>query len=199
LSHVNTLVRAQRSDYFDRLQADEPLFRLYEHVNVPPLDRAQLHAVVTAPADALGIAFETKKIAHRITDAAAAEPGALPLLSYLLTDMWTEMVRRDKPTLSLPDQAIDVGGVLASRAETFLKHNPVDEKALCRLLTLKLAVVPPEGEPVRRQTNRGECTENEWSLAGRLADHPYRLVVLAAALARASAAGASPSRSTEAR
>jgi hypothetical protein len=39
-----------RADYFDRLQADEPLFKCHEHVSVPPLDRAQLHEVVTAPA-----------------------------------------------------------------------------------------------------------------------------------------------------
>ena len=167
-----------RADYFDRLQADEPFFKLHEHVNVPPLDRAQLHAVVTAPADALGVTFENEKIADRITDAAAAEPGALPLLSYLLTDMWAEMVRRDKPILNLPPQAIDVGGVLASRAEAFLKSNPADEKTLCRLLTLRLANVPPEGEPVRRQTYHGECTEDEWSVASRLANHPYRLVVM---------------------
>jgi CHAT domain-containing protein len=49
---------------------------------------------------------------------------------------------------------------------------------LRRLLTLKLAIVPAEGEPVRRQTRREECTEAEWSLASRLADHPYRLVVM---------------------
>ena len=113
-----------RADYFDRLQADEPLFKCHEHVNVPPLDRAQLHEVVTAPARALGVSFEDGEIANRITTAAAAEPGALPLLSYLLTDMWAAMVRRGDATLRLPAQAIDIGGVLASRAEEFLKANP---------------------------------------------------------------------------
>ena len=53
-----------------------------------------------------------------------------------------------------------------------------DEKALRRLLTLRLAIVPAEGEPVRRQTHREECTDAEWSLATRLADYPYRLVVM---------------------
>jgi hypothetical protein len=31
---------------------------------------------------------------------------------------------------------------------------------------------------VRRQTHREECTDAEWSLATRLADYPYRLVVM---------------------
>jgi hypothetical protein len=169
---------SMRSDYFGRLQADEPLFKCHEHVNVPPLDRAQLHEVVTAPARALGVSFEDGQTADRITTAAAAEPGALPLLSYLLTDMWAAMVRRGDATLRMPAQAIDIGGVLASRAEEFLKAHPDEAKALRRLLTLKLAMVPPEGEPVRRQTTREECTEAEWSLAARLAEHPWRLVVM---------------------
>ena len=167
-----------RADYFDRLQADEPLFKCHEHINVPPLDRTQLHEVVTAPARALGVDFEDGEVANRITAAAAAEPGALPLLSYLLTDMWAAMVRRGDATLRMPAQAIDIGGVLASRAEEFLKANPDQEKALRRLLTLRLAMVPPEGEPVRRQTTREECTQAEWSLAARLAEHPWRLVVM---------------------
>jgi hypothetical protein len=167
-----------RADYFDRLQADEPLFKCHEHVNVPPLDRAQLHEVVTVPARVLGVHFENDEVANGITAAATAEPGALPLLSYLLTDMWAGMVGRGDATLRMPAQAIDIGGVLASRAEEFLKANPDEERALRRLLTLRLAMVPPEGEPVRRQTTREECTQAEWSLAARLAEHPWRLVVM---------------------
>jgi WD40 repeat protein len=167
-----------RADYFDRLQADEPLFKCHEHVNVPPLDRAQLHEVVTAPARALGVRFENDEVANGITAAASAEPGALPLLSYLLTDMWAGMVKRGDATLRMPVLAIDIGGVLASRAEEFLKANPNEERALRRLLTLRLAMVPSEGEPVRRQTTREECMEAEWSLAARLAEHPWRLVVM---------------------
>jgi WD40 repeat protein len=167
-----------RADYFDRFQADEALFKVHQHINVAPLNREQLEGVVTEPARVLGVTFEDNKIAHTITNAAAAEPGALPLLSYLLTDMWADMIKRDKPVLGLPAQAVDIGGVLANRANMFLKENPNDEKALRRLLTLKLAIVPADGEPVRRQTHREECSDAEWSLATRLADYPYRLVVM---------------------
>src|SRR5262249_6940578 len=65
---------SMRSDYFGRLQADEPLFKCHEHINVPPLDRAQLHEVVTAPARALGVHFENDEVPHGITAAASAEP-----------------------------------------------------------------------------------------------------------------------------
>jgi hypothetical protein len=61
-----------RADYFDRLQADEALFKCHEHVNVPPLDRVQLHEVVTAPPRVLGVDFEDEQIKSRITNAGAS-------------------------------------------------------------------------------------------------------------------------------
>jgi hypothetical protein len=88
------------------------------------------------------------------------------------------MVRRGDATLRMPAQAVDVGGVLASRAEEFLKGHPDEEKALRRLLTLKLTSFQPGGEPVRRQTTVEECINTEWALAALLAGHPWRLVVM---------------------
>jgi hypothetical protein len=169
---------SMRADFFHRLQADTALFSCYEHVDVPPLGPAKLLEVVTAPANALDVTFEDEKLADRLTATAADEPGALPLLSYLWTDMWAGMEKYGHAVMRLPSQAIDVGGVLAHRAETFLAAHPGEENALQRLLTLKLAAVPQEGEPVRRQADRAECSDEEWALAGRLADHPCRLVVI---------------------
>jgi hypothetical protein len=167
---------SMRSDYFGRLQADEPLFKCHEHINVPPLDRAQLHEVVTAPARALGVHFENDEVPHGITAAASTEPGALPLLSYLLTDMWAGMVGRgDAPCACRHRQS--TSGVCSQAAPRSFSR-PIPTRKERRLLTLRLAIVPPEGEPVRRQTMREECTEAEWSLAARLAEHPWRLVVM---------------------
>jgi conflict system STAND superfamily ATPase len=97
-----------------------PLERLRLSTRLRFVHRTQLHEVVTAPARALGVDFEDGEIANRIAAAATAEPGALPLLSYLLTDMWAGMVRRGDAILRMPAQAIDIGGVLAGRAEEFL-------------------------------------------------------------------------------
>jgi WD40 repeat protein len=170
-----------RSDYFGRLQADAPLFSVHEHVSVPPLTKAALDEVVTGPAQALGVKFEDERLPGRIVEAAAEDAakarGALPLLSYLLTDMWSKMVERDDGVLRLPAHAIDIGGVLAATAEKFLQAKPDAESSLKRLLTLRLALVPPEGEPVRRQALRSECSPEEWSLAEQLAEYPWRLVV----------------------
>jgi WD40 repeat protein len=167
-----------RADFFDRLQADEALFGSHVHVNVRPLDHKQIRDVVELPANALGVRLEDDRFVDRLTDATLNSASALPLLSYLLDDAWRTMVERGDGTLRLPAKAIDVGGVLSARAEEFLKGNPSMEQPLRELLTLKLAVVPPEGEPLRRQTSRAECTALLWSLAGQLANNPWRLVVM---------------------
>lgn len=166
-----------RADFFDRFQADQSLFNSYEHINVPPLDVSALDTIVRGPARALGASFEDDQTPLRIARAAANEAGALPLLSYMLTDMWTTMVQRDDGILRLPVNAIDVGGVLARRAEEFLRLEPASEMQLKRLLTLRLVLMPAEGAPIRRQAVREECSEDEWSLVERLSDYPWRLVV----------------------
>jgi WD40 repeat protein len=169
---------SMRADYYDRLQADTHLFSVQELVNVPPLGRAALAEVVTGPAKALGVGFEDDHMADRIVDATTGARGSLPLLSYLMTDVWSEMVKRGDGSLRLPVRAIDVGGVLAATAEKFLQANPAAERWLRRLLTLKLTFVPSEGDPLRRQARRSECAVEEWSLAEQLAEYPWRLVVM---------------------
>ena len=51
----------------------------------------------------------------------------MPLLSYTLDDMWTQMVRSGDGVLRLPAQAFELGGVLVDRAETFLAAHPGGE------------------------------------------------------------------------
>jgi formylglycine-generating enzyme required for sulfatase activity len=79
----------------------------------------------------------------------------------------------------LPAVAIELGRILVERADTFLAHHPESERALRRLLTLKLASVREDGEPTQRRALRSEFTEEEWRLVSKLADYPNRLLVTA--------------------
>ena len=169
---------SMRADYLGRLQADRGLFPCHRQINVPPLDAARLEEVVTGPAARLGVSFEESVLPGRLVDAALRSAGALPLLSYLLTDAWGRMTDRGDGVIRLSSQAIDVGGVLRARAEEFLAKVPGQEDALRKLLTLKLAIVPPEGAPLKREARKAECPDDLWRLACLLADHPWRLVVV---------------------
>ncbi len=172
-----------RSDFFGALQNDQALFSVHRQINVPPLHEAELLEVVSKPAALLSARFESDQLsadlARRAAEESARDAGALPLLSYLLDDMWTDMVRRSDGVLRLPPQAMELGGVLAERADAFLARHPEAETPLRRLLTLKLATVREDGEPTRRRALRSEFSDTEWRMVSELADHPHRLLVTA--------------------
>lgn len=174
---------SMRADFFGELQKDEELYAVHRLVNVPPLREAQLHEVVSKPADLLSARFETAQMVEIITRRTAEDSvknvGALPLLSYTLDDMWTQMIKRGDATLRLPAQSFDLSGVLVDRASTFLATHPGAEPALRRVLTLRLATVREDGEPTRRRAPRTEFSDDEWRLVSELADDPNRLLVTA--------------------
>jgi formylglycine-generating enzyme required for sulfatase activity len=172
-----------RADFFGELQKDEPLFVVHRQINVPPLRETELREIVSNPAKLLSARFQTDTlaadIARRTAEESAEDAGALPLLSYLLDDMWSEMVGRGDGVLRLPMQAIELGRVLVERADKFVSEHPGAEDALRRILTLKLATVREDGEPTRRRAARSEFSHEEWRLVSELADHPNRLLVTA--------------------
>jgi hypothetical protein len=165
------------------LQKDEPLFKVHRKIDVPPLREAALREVVSRPAELLSARFETAGIANIITrrtsEDSAKDVGALPLLSYTLDDMWTQMVKRDDGVLRLPAQSFELGGVLVDRADAFLDAYPKSQDELRRIFTLKLATVREGEEPTRRRALRSEFSDEQWRLVSELANHPNRLLVTA--------------------
>jgi formylglycine-generating enzyme required for sulfatase activity len=174
---------SMRSDFLGELQKDEPLYTVHLQINVPPLREAELHEVVSRPPELLAARFETAGlvaiITRRTAEDSVKDVGALPLLSYTLDDMWTEMVKRDDGVLRLAAQSFELGGVLVDRAETFLATHPKFQDELRRIFTLKLAMVRESEEPTRRRALRSEFSDEEWRLVSELAYDPYRLLVTA--------------------
>jgi formylglycine-generating enzyme required for sulfatase activity len=177
------MLMSMRADFLGELQKDEPLYRVHRKIDVPPLREAELHRVVSRPAELLSARFEPAGLVEVITRRAAEDSvkdvGALPLLSYTLDDMWTQMVRRGDGVLRLPAQSFELGGVLVDRADAFLARHPKSQDELRRIFTLKLATVREGEEPTRRLAARSEFTNGEWRLVSELADHPNRLLVTA--------------------
>jgi len=174
---------SMRADFFGDLQKDEPLYMAHRQINVPPLREAQLHEVASRPAALLSARFDPEELAAalagRTAQESAKDAGALPLLSYLLDDMWTGMVKRGDGKLRLPKAAVEIGAVLVDRADAFLAAHPNSEDQLRRIFTLRLATVRKGEEPTRRRAARSEFTDEEWRLVSELADHPNRLLVTA--------------------
>jgi formylglycine-generating enzyme required for sulfatase activity len=174
---------SMRSDFLGSLQSDKPLFEARQLVEVPPLGEEGLRGVVSRPPQLLGARFENERlidiIAKRAAEDSVKDVGALPLLSYTLDDMWTEMLTVGDGVLRLPAQSFELGGVLVDRASRFLAERPGSEHALRHILTLKLAAVREDGEPTRRRAARKEFSDEEWRLVSELAGYPNRLLVTA--------------------
>jgi len=175
------VMMSMRSDFLGSLQSDAPLFNARRLIEAPPLGEEGLREVVSRPAQLLGARFESDRlieiIARRAAEDSVKDVGALPLLSYTLDDMWTEMLKTGDGVLRSPMESFDLGGVLVERADRFLAERPGAEEALRRILTLKLATVREEGEPTRRRAFRAEFSDEEWRLVSELAGNPYRLLV----------------------
>jgi formylglycine-generating enzyme required for sulfatase activity len=169
-----------RADFFGDLQKDEALYAVHRQINVTPLREAQLREVVSKPAALLGARFENQHlaadIARRAAEDSSRDAGALPLLSYLLDDMWKSKDAQWDGVLRLSAPAIELGRVLVDRANAFIATHPGSEDALRRIFTLKLATVREDGEPTRRGAFRSEFSDEEWRLVSDLADHPNRLL-----------------------
>src|SRR5205823_14816990 len=106
----------------------EPLYSAHHMVHVPPLREEGLREVVSRPAELLSARFEAPGmvdiIIRRTAEDSAKDVGALPLLSYTLDDMWTQMVTAGDGVIRLPAQAFELGAVLADRADNFLEAHP---------------------------------------------------------------------------
>jgi formylglycine-generating enzyme required for sulfatase activity len=175
---------SMRSDFLGHLQTDEALFKARQQIDVPPLREDALREIVSRPAKLLAARFASDDMVDIITRRTAEDSirdvGALPLLSYTLDDMWTQMVQQGDGVLRLPMQSFELGGVLVDRADKFLATHPGAEEALRRVLTLRLATVRDDGEPTRRRAARAEFSREEWRLVTELADYPNRLLVTVA-------------------
>ncbi|WP_232660886.1 nSTAND1 domain-containing NTPase [Pseudonocardia sp. TRM90224] len=118
-------------------------------VLLAPMERGQLRSAIVAPAErAPGLSFEPGLV-DRILDDAAAEPGQLPLVESLLTELW-ERRAGGNLTLDAYEQAGGVAGVVATHAEQVVARftDPADGPRLRRLFT-SLARPDREGRFLR--------------------------------------------------
>jgi tetratricopeptide (TPR) repeat protein len=134
-----------RADFYSRVVDDRTLSdRLGDGVvNIGPMTRDELSRSITQPAVKNGLRFEDGLVG-RILDDVGREPGNLPLLEFLLTELWEK-----RQGLELELTAYEaIGGVrraIAEQAEkTFDRLNSDVEREAARSALLAL-VVPGEG------------------------------------------------------
>ncbi len=179
-----TVVATLRSDFYSEIASRRDLMERLEGgvVNVGPLSResggggrSEIERIVRNPAEAVGLRFEDGLV-DRILGEVGDAPGDLPLLEYLLTELWR---RREGGRLThAAHNAIGgVKGAVASRAEEAFAALSEAEQAAAKRVFLSL-VRPGDGHDDTRARAAYPEDPAEAAMVDRFAGRRLRLLVV---------------------
>ena len=150
------VVVALRADFYGRFAAYPGLAELLggNQVLVGPMQASELRRAVELPAGRVGLRVEPE-LADALVDDVEGEPGALPLLSTALLELWQK--RQDNAlTLAAYRESGGVHGAVARLAEGTYARIPDGRKQLVRAVMLRLVGEGEGDAPVRRRAPLAE-------------------------------------------
>jgi DNA-binding SARP family transcriptional activator/WD40 repeat protein len=147
----STVVLAVRADFYGRCAGHRALSALLGagNVLVGPMQRDELCRAIELPAERAGLEVEPELV-DALLDDVGDEPGALPLLSTALLELWQA---RDGRRLrhATYERTGGVRGAVARLAEqAYGELEPAQQRTARRML-LRLAGEGPDGTVVRRR------------------------------------------------
>ena len=171
------VIMSIRADFYGRLQEDAVLLKASEKIDIPPLTKAGLYEVVEQPAKRFGATFEPGLV-DKLVKAAHEAPSGLPLLSYQMDALWSDMITRDDGTLQLPPQVreFEIASALIDKADGYLSAHPDLEQPTRRLFCSRLAHVPQQGAPTRQVALLDSLSSEEQQVVKDLSGAEYRLL-----------------------
>ena len=140
-----------RADFYDHpLRSTQLAERLRDHTElVTPMGVRDLERAVDGPARAVGVSVEPTLLAALTADG-LAEPSALPMLQYTLTELF-ESRRGHTMTLEGLEEIGGVSGALVGRAEALFGDLGAEARDLTRHVFLRLVSVNDVGAETRRR------------------------------------------------
>jgi len=152
------VVLTLRGDFYDRPLLDAEFGTVFASgvVSVLPMTADELEAAVVRPAQRVGVEVEPALLAELVSDA-AAQPGALPLLQYALTELFD---RRAGASLPLEEyQAMGrLPGLLSRRSEEIYTSLDADHQEVALQVFLRTARLGYGTRELRRRATIGELT-----------------------------------------
>ncbi|MEN8235151.1 MAG: protein kinase, partial [Actinomycetota bacterium] len=145
------VVFTMRADFSDRALTHPRLgTRIVESsVLLAPMRPEQVEDVIRRPAARVGVQVEPGLVTEIVRDIAAA-PASLPLLQYVLAELFERRVE-DRLTVSAYRSLGGVQGVLERRAEATYAALGADTQRACRQLFLRMVHIGDHGEQTRRR------------------------------------------------
>ncbi|MET9961776.1 trypsin-like peptidase domain-containing protein [Streptomyces sp. NPDC006326] len=171
-----------RSDFMDAVLKHPRLGpALHDGTAVPltPMTREQLEEAITKPLERIPAVAYDPGLDRRILDDTGGDPGILPLLGFVLRQLWERQAGGRLPAAAYEAMG-GVSGALEAHSEAAWKacvegREEVEQEAL-RLLTGLVRMLPGGTMPLRRRLSRQEAGEARWRIAQSLAER--RLLVL---------------------
>jgi tetratricopeptide (TPR) repeat protein len=143
------VIATLRADFWHRTAETPELVQLADgqgRVDVLPPTSAELSQMIRGPAEAAAIHFELHPVSgiplnDAIAEAAAGEPGALPLLSYLLDQLYRRDIEEaggDTLTYASYNALGGLKGAIATRADAVVAAQPPQVQAALRQVLFAL-------------------------------------------------------------
>jgi tetratricopeptide (TPR) repeat protein/energy-coupling factor transporter ATP-binding protein EcfA2 len=164
-----------RGDFVNRAFADRQLSdRLQDaQINLGPMTREELERAIRKPADKIHLEFESGLV-WRILDAVGSEPGNLPLLEFVLKELWEK--RHGQILLNQTYDAIGgVQGAVATKADELFKGLSSAEQKMLQRVFLRIVRPSENGVDTCRRAAFTELPSEGAELVGKLANE--RLLV----------------------
>ncbi|HEX8158563.1 MAG TPA: BTAD domain-containing putative transcriptional regulator [Solirubrobacteraceae bacterium] len=162
------VVIAIRGDFYGRCAAYPGLSSLLaaNHVLVGPMRRDELRQAIEGPSARAGLRIESELV-EALVDDVAEEPGALPLLSTALLELWQ---RRDGRRLNLAayNEIGGVRGAVSRLAEGAFGQLDGNQQSVARSVLLRLVEESASGTIERRRVSLDELDTEHHANTGRV-------------------------------
>ena len=155
-----------KSDFYRQSQEYPSLMGLKEGkglFDLSSLDPGDIHRIIVAPASMAGLTFERndrgETLDHLILNDAVATPEALPLLEYVLQELYEGRDASSKLTDARYNALGGVEGALGASAERAYQSLPHSARRALKDVLQELITINPEDDtPVRRRANLESLT-----------------------------------------
>ncbi len=156
--HLVLTLRSEFEPHFSELLPSDEAQAESARFLIPPMNRQELREAIEGPASERVLYFEPPELVEQLLDEVADMPGALPLLSFVLSEMYRRYVQEQRQDRSLRQHDYrvlgGVAGALAKRADAIYQGYASEAQRLSfRHLMLRM-VVP--GELARRRVTSAE-------------------------------------------
>ena len=185
------VVATMRSDYWHRAAEVPFLVALAEghgRLDLLPATQAEITEMIRRPAEVAGLSFEIDprteiRLDATLAEEASREPGALPLLSFLLDALYVKDVQGNQGTTLTYASMRALGGLkgaIAIRAEAAFTALPADAQlALPKVLRALVTVSRSGAEPTARAVSMARFADGslERRIVESFLDPNVRLLV----------------------